>query len=322
VNRGVFLVVFAVAMPVIAAQTGQAPPPPDPNAAFDLGRQHFEQGRFADAIPMLKIARQSSSPDRAAYLLGAAYFQTGAYLDAVRELTPLSTSAQLGEQTLYLLEESHRKLRNAEEAKRAFSELAARYPDSASLHKLMGMAYDSQEKYLQAIVEFQEALEVRPEMPELRFAIGLVYLKLNDFASAKRWMEQELASNPCYTHALYYLAQIEREAQRADIAERALRKAVECDPSLSDAWVSLGSILEEKNRNADALSAFEKAVAAGPANTRARYRLGRALSRAGRTSEAAQQYAVVKKLAAVENATGVAVAEQEPAKPPVRNIVK
>jgi tetratricopeptide (TPR) repeat protein len=230
------------------------------------------------------------------YSQGAARFEAGDYPGAVKLLEPLRNDARCADGALYMLEESYRRMRNATEAQKAFVELSSRYPDSALVHKLMGMAYDQQDDFASAIQEFEAAVKIDPKLTEVRFGIGLAYLKLHDPENAAKWMRAEVEMNSCHSMALYYLGKIAQTSGDLNEARERYAKAVACSPAYADAHLGLGSVLEAQGRDREALSEFQGAVRADPRSSTARYRLGRALSKAGQESAARAEFAKAREL--------------------------
>ena len=246
-------------------------------------------------------ARQSSHPaatpdTNAQYAQGASRFEAGDYGGAVRTLEPLRGDPTCAEGVLYMLEESYRRTHKGADARQAFIELSSRYPDSALLHKLMGMAYDEQGDFQNAVREFEAALQKDPNLTEVRFGIGLAYLKLHEEGNAEKWMRAEVDRNTCHAMALYYLGNIEQTSGRLPAAQEHYANAVECSPKYVDAHIGLGTVLEAQGRDKDALAAFRRAVESDPQNSAARYRLGRALAKVGQVRAAQEEFAKAREL--------------------------
>ena len=278
--------------------------------------------RTAKAQESPLSARPANAETKKQYGLGASNFQAGNYSGAVAVLEPLRKEATFGEGVLYMLEESYRRTGKGAEARQAFLELSSRYPDSALLHKLMGMAYDQQDDFKSAIAEFEAALKADPKLPEVRFGIGLLHLKLHDDNNACKWMQAELELNACYATALYYLGEIERKSGRLDSARDRYAKAVNCAPGYSDAHLGLGIVLEAQGRDGEALDEFRRAVKTAPQSSAAHYRLGRALSKAGQASAAEAEFSKARELKSAADASDVAQLEKNIEAPKLQNLVK
>ena len=90
-----------------------------------------------------------------------------------------------------------------QDAQQAFLQLRRRYPDSAFGYKLLGMAYDAEQQYDEAVKEFETALRANPAMPEIAFAIRFMHWKRRDYGPASEWLKKELALDPCDARSHY-----------------------------------------------------------------------------------------------------------------------
>ena len=134
--------------------------PADPSIQFNLGLTWVRLGQAQKALPPLTLAgKESSLRDEAAYLKGLALFELKRHEECVRQIEHLQNKPQFAENVLYLLTESHRYLQRAAESEKAFAELLRQFPSSPLVHKLLGMAYDAQNRPEDAIREFELALK-------------------------------------------------------------------------------------------------------------------------------------------------------------------
>ena len=61
----------------------------------------------------------------------------------------------------------------------------------------------------EAIAEFQAALKVAPQEPNVHFGLGYLYWKSHQYDEAKSEFESELLIDPNHPQALAYLGDIE-----------------------------------------------------------------------------------------------------------------
>jgi tetratricopeptide (TPR) repeat protein len=296
--------------------------PGDLDVIFNVGLTYFRMGRYAEGITSLRAALASpSSAERARYLLGASLYQVRDYRTAAATLEPLRSS-KYAEDVLYLLEESYRRSGQAEPAKRAFAEFMTRFPNSAELHKLLGIAYDSQGRYDEALKEFQQALDTDPHLPEVRFGIGFLHLKKHEDNQAAEWFQRELNISSCYAASYYYLGEIHRKAGDLPSAGSVYHKAIECDPALGEAHLGLGIVLEEQGQGAAALQHFREAARLAPKNSETHYRLAQALANAGLEQQARVEFAQVRKLKLADLRNAQARLMEESADPKLETLIK
>ena len=281
--------------------------PENLSITFNLGLAYFRAGRCANAIaPLKRAVSDPKSAEKARFLLGASYYQLGKYTLAATELERLRSNPEYAENALYLLEESYRKSRNGAQAERAFSDLLSRYPDSALVHKLLGTAYDSQGNFREALAEMQKAAQRDPGLPEVKFGIGLLYLKLHDDVAARKALDEELAANPCFAAALYYVGEIERRANQLPAAAESYRKAIRCQPDNADAHLALGITLQAQGEDAEPLRMFRRAAQLAPDKSEPHFQLARALAKSGQAEEGRRELEKARQLAASKDAKDVA----------------
>ncbi|NWG13771.1 MAG: tetratricopeptide repeat protein [Acidobacteria bacterium] len=275
--------------------------PSDPALQFNVGLALYRMGRYRQALePLGKALAHPPSAERARFLRGTIFFQSGQLEACAREIEGLRSDPGQGEEVLFMLIECYRRLGRANDAQAAFLELNRRFPGSAFVHRLMGVAYDAQTNYDKAIEEFQAALRVREDMPEIAFAIGYIYWKQQEYAKARSWLERELAGQPCYARAHHFLAEIDRIEQKWDAAAVRYRKALECDPDLADSYLGLGNLAEREAKWEEALKLYRKLAELKPNDSQPHFKVGLALQRTGRTAEAQEEFTRARKLLAAE----------------------
>lgn len=271
--------------------------PGDAAIQFNIGLALYGMGRYREALtPLAKALAHPPSANQARYLRGVIFFESREFDACARELEGLRADTRFGEHALYMLEESYRNLSDARRSREAFLELGTRYPESAYLHKLMGMAHEWANDDSKAIAEFKEALRVNPLLPEAAFAIGYIYFKQGNHEEARAWFGKELQTDPRSAKAHHYLGEMEYARENWDEAAARYRKAIECDARFPEPWVGLGSVFEQKGELGEAIQAFREAVRLNPKDSRARFKLGLALRRAGRTEEGDAEFAVAQEL--------------------------
>ncbi len=279
--------------------------PSDARVQFNLGLALVQAGRLDEAISPLKRAAQDPAlAAEAHFTLGADYFESKKYLQAIQELEGLTESAH-GEEVLYMIEESNRRLGRVDQAKAAFHQLITRYPDSAWLHYLMGNAYEDQQQFDQAIAEYEAALKKDPDIPNGNFAIGYIYWRQQDTENARRWLQKETQKG-CHSLANFYLGELARGERDLAQAESYYRRALMCDPSNGEAHLRLGIVLAEEKRITEAISQLKQAIRLQPDSSSAHYHLAEIYSHLGRNAEAQAEYRRVRQIqAAKDNGTSL-----------------
>ncbi|MGH9326935.1 MAG: tetratricopeptide repeat protein [Terriglobia bacterium] len=89
-------------------------------------------------------------------------------------------------------------------AERAFSRLARLHPSAATFYNL-AMAEGGEGKFSQAIAHFQKSIQLGNDTPNVRYILGLAYLKAKQPASGIREFHLALTREPAFTAARYAL---------------------------------------------------------------------------------------------------------------------
>jgi tetratricopeptide (TPR) repeat protein len=148
-----------------------------------------------------------------------------------------------------------------DEARKAFNDLVARYPDDANVHYSFGVFMTHQDIDI-ALKEFYRALELNPQHQAAMVQIAFEYLKRREYDTA------------------------------LPLAE----KSVELKPNMYAARNVLGRVLLELGQTARAVSELEAGVRLAPESPQMHFALARAYARAGRKQEAENENAIFKKL--------------------------
>jgi tetratricopeptide (TPR) repeat protein len=275
--------------------------PDDAAIQFNVGLALFRLGRYPEALkPLARALKHPESAAQARYLRGVIFFERRDFASCAKELESLRGNARYGEHVLYMLVESYRNLNDARRSQEAFAELNARYPNSALVHKLLGIAHEWQGNETKAIEEFERALRINPRMPEMAFAIGFLYFKQQRYAEARRWLERELELDPCSAKTHHYLGEIDYLEERLAEAAARYEKAIACDRNFAEPYIGLGTVHERRGDIETAVKLYREAVKRNPESAQARFKLGTALRKSGRREEGDQELAVARRLYAEE----------------------
>lgn len=144
--------------------------------------------------------------------------------------------------------------RRMDEARRAFDELLARYPETPSVHYAYGIYLLNQDADA-ALEEFRKELKISPNHVAAMLQMAFEYLKRNEYETA------------------------------LPLAE----KSVQLAPKLFPARNALGRILLELGQVERAIVELEAGVKLAPESPEMHFALARAYTRAGRREEAARE---------------------------------
>jgi predicted AlkP superfamily phosphohydrolase/phosphomutase/tetratricopeptide (TPR) repeat protein len=192
-------------------------------------------------------------------------------------------------------------------------------PDNG-LYLKLGHAYRDSGRSREGIPYFEKLRDQRPDVPEIRSALGSVLLKEGRTQEAERELLQALTLNPALSdpltelHTLYKdtsrmltLEPIVRKGLELDDkslvhlnwmgliyewkrdlprAEQSFKRALEIDPDYAPTMANLGALYGRNGRLQEAVDVLSRAVAKDPDNLESWVNLGAAQGRLGRSREA------------------------------------
>ncbi|HOX42556.1 MAG TPA: tetratricopeptide repeat protein [Myxococcota bacterium] len=252
----------------------------EPELPYRIGRVLALDGRHAEAVVAFQRALGRGQPEPAVRLhLAASLARLGRAAEALEQLRaaagqPLkpveaalgrTVAEELYDPTRALPPEVAAEVHRAEEqlsqdlANQALAQLdglLTRFPETAYLHTLRGLAHSRLQNDGQAIAAFEKALELQPADPVALVGLGDVYQRLERWSEARDFFERASALDPF-------------------------------DP---EACQRLGNLALALNDFARALVALERLGMLLPDDLKVRYQLGQLLIREGRVDEALAVY--------------------------------
>lgn len=138
--------------------------------------------------------------------------------------------------------------------------------------------------YAQAIVHYQESLELQPRNPEALCNLGVALFSLGRYQEAEQCYRQSLDINPMSAQTLCNLAAVLQG--NAPEAEKYLRRALQINPKYADARSKLGLVLTIAGRLREAKAAFKKALKVDSRQAEALLGLGQIARSEGHFEEA------------------------------------
>ncbi len=214
-----------------------------------LGYALLAQGYSADALPHLEKAQDAAA-------LGIAQLEAGQLRDAVTNLQAALEKRPNDPDLLYYFGRASGLL-----SKQSIDTLLATYPDSARAHQAMAENYYVLRQMPQAEKEFQQAIELRPEMPKLHLELGLVYAGASQWAKAEEAFRAEAKLQPGNAEAAYRLGNALLQQGRIREARAELVRADTLQPEMPETLYSLGKAASLAGDNASAEKAWIKVIA-------------------------------------------------------------
>jgi predicted Zn-dependent protease len=260
----------------------------------ERGIKFTEKGDCKNALPLLirNAARVADKQMKyhALMALSRCAMSVGQDDVAVNALLTLNREFPHDPETLYVTTHFYSEL-----ASRASQELLATAPSSYQVHKLNAEGLESQGKWDEAIAEYRKILEQNPDVPEIHYRIGRIYLaqpgSVLSGDDATKEFQEELKVDPNNASAEFMLGEIARQAGNWDTATQHFSRSTQLDAGFSEAYLALGMSLCSAGSFSQAISPLEKYVRMEDRDPAGHYQLAIAYARTGNKEGAQREMA-------------------------------
>lgn len=220
--------------------------------------------------------------------LGGVYFLDHDAWNAAIAWNKAKAIAPLPPTLEFSLAMAYIRIGHPEWARKQIQALAGKNGKNALYPYWLGrLDYDA-DHYDDAILQFQKAIQLAPDMAQAYNNLGLCYYRQrrNDLAIVNYQDAIDLNRKSGHRDAWPYLnlAVAEHSLNQRSEAESHLREAIRLDPNLAIAHFQLGNILDEDGRTDDAISQFQAAARLDPSYAVPHYALARIYRRLGNTA--------------------------------------
>lgn len=300
-------------------------------SAREQGMQAFSEGRYSVALEQLKAAAQNSSDKTARVFLSLTYAALGdcknalpgladysaitdARLSKMAGLAAVNCYAATGEsgRVLSSLQDLQQRFPNdadvlyvaAKQYMKAFNDttmaMFQRTPASYRVHELSAEIFEVENRYSDAVNEYNKAIEENAHAPELHYLLGRAILLSSHsreaLGQAKQAFLKELEVSPEDAVCEFQLGQIATAEGNQAEAQSRFEKAVALRPDFVDALVALGKIESQQKQYSKAIPLLQRAIEKEPSNERAHYALLTAYRNAGQLDKAKEEKAALDRL--------------------------
>ena len=208
-----------------------------------LGYAQLAQGYAAAAIPHLERAHEQGA-------LGIAQLETGQFVEAITNLNAALQKRPNDPDLLYYLGRASGLL-----SKLSIDTLLAGYPDSARAYQSMAENYFVLRQMPEAEKQYEKALRLRPDTPNLHLELGQVFAMTSRWQQAEEQFRAESKLQPGNAEAAYRLGDALLHEGKTGEARAALQISDKLQPQMPETLYSLGKAASLE----DDVSAAEKA---------------------------------------------------------------
>ena len=236
-----------------ALDSPASPPLRDKKASVDLlHRKRYEEG-LAILLPLATSTELQPSTLRE---MARGLMWAGKHEELIA-LVGLKKSED--PETIYLTALSYR-----EAALFHLKKMVELDPGSARAYQVLGQSYMAQERFGDAVQEFEKAVDLESKDAELHYLLGTGFYKQMEFPRAAEVFERAIALDPLHAEAHLMRGDALVQMGQAEEAISALQKSLELNPKLAEAHVLLGKAYRTVGQDEEALHHLEKGA---PADT-------------------------------------------------------
>ncbi|MFN8459105.1 MAG: tetratricopeptide repeat protein [Anaerolineae bacterium] len=134
------------------------------------------------------------------------------------------------------------------------------YRRSVEFFAELGVAYQENERYEEALKAWQSVEILEPDYPDLHLRLGEAQVGMGRLDRATRSFEQALKANPHSPQVHYAVGELLRHRGEIEQAYPYYLKVTSLDPKHGLAWLRLGQLYEQARRSKDATQAYQRAA--------------------------------------------------------------
>ena len=193
-----------------------------------LGYALLAQGYAADAIPHLDRVHEQGA-------LGIAQEETGQFSEAIQNLQAALQKQPNDPDLLYYLGRAAGLL-----SKQSVDTLLAAYPESSRAYQSMAENYFVLRQMAEAEKQYEQALKLRPDTPNLHLELGQVFAMTSRWPQAEEQFRAETKLQPGNAEAAYRLGDALLQQGKAHEARAVLERSDKLQPQMPETLYALG----------------------------------------------------------------------------------
>lgn len=152
-----------------------------------------------------------------------------------------------------------------------------------------GNRYFENKQYLEAIIEYRNAIQLDPQFAEAHYKLGKSYLSTANYLGALQELQQAVSLQPSNVAAQVDLGTLYLAARKYQDAEQAAAAVLEKDDKNADAHALMANACAAQNKLLQAQTEFDKALELDPNNANTQFSVALFESRKGNKAGAEQR---------------------------------
>ena len=247
-------------------------------ARVNLAMLHAKKGDLISAEKLIRQALEDNPDYKEGHLdLGLILAQQNRKPDAERELDKAVALAPKDPATLSTAGKAQMKMGKVSEGVALLRQVVVLAPDLAVAHLDLALALADSYNLSAALAETSEAVRLAPQSAVAHFYRGRVLYDLSRSNEAQPEFETACRLDARMPEPRYFLALIDRQDGKSELAASLLEETVKLQPGNAMAWYMLGQSLENESETGKAVAAWRKAIEVDPKFSQALFSLAHAL---------------------------------------------
>jgi tetratricopeptide (TPR) repeat protein len=247
-------------------------------ARGNLAMLYAKKGDLISAEKLLRQALEDDPNYKEGHLnLGLILAEENRKSDAETELDKAIALAPKDPATLSTAGKAKLKMGRVSDGVALLRQVVDLAPDLAAPHLDLAVALADSYNLPASLVETGEAVRLAPESAVAHFYRGRVLYDLGRINEAQPEFETACRLNEQMPEPRYFLALIDKQNGKYELAANLLEATLKLQPSNATAWYMLGQCLESESKTAQALAAWRKAIEIDPKFSQALISLARGL---------------------------------------------
>ena len=153
-------------------------------------------------------------------------------------------------------------------------QLQQQFPKSVNLFNIIGAVNKSLGKLDDAIIAYQNALSIKPDLAETHYNMGNALKDQGKLEEAIEAYNKAIAIKPDYAEAYYNMGIVLKDQGKLEEAIEAYDNAVSVKPDYAEARNNIGITLKEQDKLDEAIEAYRKALSIKPDYAEVYYNMG------------------------------------------------
>ncbi len=172
---------------------------------------------------------------------------------------------------------------NYSDSETLFRHNVALTPRGWAAHYNLALALVGRGKNEEALAQYEEALKLNPDSPEMHNSMGVVLRYLDRYDESVEHYRRAIQLDPNQPEAHYNLATALKSEGKLKEAIEEYSRALEIKPDYAGAMVNWGAILAEQGKLAEAIALYQQALKIDPQSPEAYCNLGFVFAQQGKT---------------------------------------